>query len=471
MKKTTSNPLTRREFIKNSALALGTFMIVPRHVLGKGFIAPSDKLNIAAIGSGGKGTVNINLSWNNGTDNIVALCDVDDRMAKDMREKFPQAKYYKDYRVMLAKERKHIDGVLISSPDHMHAVQAMACMQLGKHVYVEKPLTHDIYEARMLTQAAEKYKVITQMGNQGSSGEGIRQVQEIYNAGLLGDVNEVHVWTDRPVWPQGVPALTGSHSIPPELDFDLWLGTAPKREYHPMLLPFKWRGWWDYGTGALGDMACHLMDVPFKTLGLGYPSEVYASVSQVYFEDWKAAELRESCPPASQIHLRFPRQGKPDLKMTWYDGGLLPERPEELGDESLPPNGMIFVGSKNKMLAQMWGSNPTLLPKSKMSEITFPSPTLKRVENNHDGHEQNWVQACKMGYEKGKSTLSSPFSFAGPLTETVLMGNLAIRSYNTKFEGKYAGRKKLLWDGANMKITNFDEANAYVKRQYREGWT
>jgi predicted dehydrogenase len=469
--KSDKKQVSRRNFLKSGALTIGAAMIVPRHVLGKGFIPPSDKMNLAAIGAGGKGTVNINLSYMNGLDNIAVLCDVDDRQSKAMREKFPKATYYKDYRVMLEKERKNIDGVLVSTPDHMHAVIAMAAMQMGKHVYVEKPLTHDIYEARMLTQAAQKYKVVTQMGNQGSSSEGIRLVQEWYDADLLGDVNEVHVWTDRPVWPQGLKTLPGGFDIPSELDFDLWLGTAPKRDYNPALLPFKWRGWWDYGTGALGDMACHIMDVPFKVLKLGYPSSVYASVSQVYFQDWQAAELADSCPPASKIHLTFPRPGKPDLKMTWYDGGLQPERPTELGDESLPTNGMIFVGSKNKMLAGQWGADPTLLPKSKMKETTLPPKTIPRVENAHDGHQQQWIKACKMGYEKGKDAVSSPFSFAGPLTESILMGNLAVRSYNTKFGGKYAGRKKLLWDGVNMKITNFDEANAFVKRTYREGWT
>jgi predicted dehydrogenase len=469
---------SRRDFIKKSALAAGAFLIVPRHVLGKGLIPPSDKLNIAAIGAGGKGTVNINLSWNNGTENIVTLCDVDDRRSAEMRAKFPKATYYKDYRVMLEKEKKNIDAVLVSTPDHTHAVIAMAAMQLGKHVYVEKPLTHTIQEARLLTQATRKYKIVSQMGNQGASGEGIRLIQEWYNAGLLGEVDEVHVWTDRPVWPQGQAGLSGKYDIPAELDFDLWLGPAPKRDYHPQLLPFKWRGWWEYGTGALGDMGCHIIDVPFKVLGLGYPSEAYASVSQVYFQDWVPAELPDSCPTSSKIHFRFPRQGNKDLKMTWYDGGLLPEMPDEMtGTESLPTNGMLFYGSKNKLLAEMWGSNPRLLPTSNMNEVTLPAKTLPRVERAHDGHQQQWVQACKAGYAKGKDMVSSPFDFAGPLTETILMGNLAVRSYNyrVKKEGgglSNPGRKKLLWDGANMKITNFEEANQFVRRSnYRDGFS
>lgn len=462
---------TRRDFVKKSALALGSFMIVPRHVLGKGFLAPSDKLNVAAVGSGGKGAENINRTWNNGTDNIVALCDVDDRMAKDMRAKFPNAKYYKDYRVMFDKERKNFDAVLVSTPDHTHAVVGMAAMQMGKHLYCEKPLTHSIAEARMMTEAARKYKVVTQMGNHGSSGEGIRQMQEWYTAGVMGDVAEVHVWTDRPVWPQGVPSLTGKYPVPPELDFDLWLGPAPVRDFHPDLLPFKWRGWWEYGTGALGDMGCHLIDVPFRTLGLGYPTEVSASVSQVYFENWKSAELADSCPTSAKITFKFAgKAGKPDVKLTWYDGGLQPELPEELGvTGGLPTNGVIFVGTKNKVMGELFGSNPRLLPESKMASFTQPTKTIARVERNVEGHQQNWVTACKAGY--GKGTTSSSFDFAGPLTETVLMGNLAVRSYNMRLNGKNPGRKKLLWDGAAMRITNFDEANQLVRRQtYRSGF-
>src|SRR5688572_7042333 len=273
-------PYSRRSFIRNTAIGATGFFIVPRHVLGRGYIAPSDKLNIAAIGAGGKATVNLDLSYNNGTDNIVSLCDVDDRMAAESRKKWPKASYYRDYRTMLEKENKNIDGVLITTPDHMHAVQAMACMQLGKHVYLEKPLTHDIAEARMLTKAARQYKVVTQMGNQGSSGDSTRKVESWIQSGLIGDVQTVDVWTNRPTWPQGIPTPKGKFAVPKEVDWELWLGTAPYRDFNPIYLPATWRGWSDFGTGALGDMGCHFMDVPYRALKLGYPESVECSRSE-----------------------------------------------------------------------------------------------------------------------------------------------------------------------------------------------
>ena len=255
---------SRRIFIRNAALAASGFFIVPRHVLGRGYTAPSDKLNIAGIGVGGKANVNLPYAYNKGSDNIVALCDVDDRQSVDGRKRWPKAPYYKDFRQMLEKENKNIDAVIVTTPDHMHFVQAMAVMQMGKHVYCEKPLTHDIYEARMLTRAAAKYKVVTQMGNQGSSGDDTRLIETWVQDGLIGDVHTVHVWTNRPTWPQGVPAPKGKHSIPKELDWELWLGTAPARDYNPAYLPAIWRGWVDFGTGSLGDMGCHFIDVPYR---------------------------------------------------------------------------------------------------------------------------------------------------------------------------------------------------------------
>ncbi|RYZ22724.1 MAG: Gfo/Idh/MocA family oxidoreductase, partial [Sphingobacteriales bacterium] len=243
----------RRNFLKTSSLAATSFLIVPRHVLGKGFIAPSDKLNIAGIGVGGKGKSDLAAFAKSPNVNIVALCDVDDRQAVDSRSKYPKATYYKDFREMLSKERKNIDACSISTPDNTHAVATLAAMQLGKHVYTQKPLTHDIYESRILGQAAKKYKVITQMGNQGGSGNGVRRMKEIYDAGTIGEVHKVLAWTNRPVWPQAVPT-DQSYEIPKELDFDLWLGPAKKVPYNQSYLPWNWRGWWPYGTGALGDM-------------------------------------------------------------------------------------------------------------------------------------------------------------------------------------------------------------------------
>ncbi|TAE56514.1 MAG: gfo/Idh/MocA family oxidoreductase, partial [Bacteroidetes bacterium] len=325
--------MSRRRFLGATALAAGGFMIVPRHVLGgTGYTAPSDRLNIAAIGCGGKGEVNIRLSSGVGynpvsaaKNNIVALCDVDDKMGEGMFKLFPDARRFRDFRVMLEQMNKDIDAVIVSTPDHTHAVAAMAAMQLGKHVYCEKPLTHDPYEARMLTEAAKKYKVVTQMGNQGSSGEDIRRVQEWIQSGAIGEVREVHGWTNRPVWPQGLERPKDTPATPASIDWDLWLGTAPKRPYHPTYHPFKWRGWWDFGTGAIGDMACHLLDPAFRALKLGSPLSVEASASVYFPRDWVSASREDGIPQASVIHYDFPaREGMPPVRLTWYDGGLMP---------------------------------------------------------------------------------------------------------------------------------------------------
>jgi predicted dehydrogenase len=470
---------SRRNFIKNAGLAAAAFTIVPRFVLGHGYRAPSDTLYIAGIGAGGKGESDISSFAKSGKAEIAYLCDVDDRRAAKSVTAFPKAKYYKDYRVMLDKEHKHIDAVSVSTPDHNHAVQAIAAMQLGKHVYVQKPLTHDIYEARVLTEAAKKYKVVTQMGNQGASGDGVRQLVEWYNAGLLGDVHTVYCWTNRPVWPQGIAWPEKKAEVPKELDWDLWLGTAPSKDYVEKLVPFNWRGWWDYGTGALGDMGCHIIEPPFRVLSLMYPTDVTASVGSVYVDEFKRGYFPESGPPSSYIILTFPeRNGKPPVKLHWMDGGIQPQRPDELGpNERMGDggNGVIFVGTKGKMMCGTYGMYPSLLPTSKNQEANVPQ-TIKRVAGGAEGHYAQWVEACIAGY--GKMEVSSPFEIAGPLTETVLMGNLAIRSQDIRKERQnapgqfdYPGRNiKLLWDGANMKITNFDDANQFVKREYRAGW-
>jgi predicted dehydrogenase len=467
---------SRREFLRNTSLAATGFFIVPRHVLGRGYVAPSDKLNIAGIGVGGKAEVNLPYAFNNGSDNIVALCDVDDRMAVKARNRWPKAPYYRDYREMFEKEHKNIDAVIITSPDHMHAVQALPAMQLQKHVYCEKPLTHDIHEARILTDAAKKYKVVTQMGNQGSSGDDTRLVETWIQAGVIGDVHTVHVWTNRPTWPQGVATPTGKFDIPKELDWNLWLGTAPLRDFNPTYLPATWRGWTDFGTGSLGDMGCHFIDVPYRALQLQYPVSVECSVGSVYTGFFKEAVFTDSYPPSSKTHIQFPaRNGKPPVEMIWYDGGIKPKRPDELLPEEPMAEldgGIIFEGTKGKLMAGLFGRNPTLLPTKKMTEVTLPTSKYPFVEKGSDGHQQQWVKACKKGY--GAYT-SSAFETSGPLTETVLMGNLAIRSYNysetnSKGNKTYPGRKKLLWDGPNMKITNFEPANQFVRRNYRDGW-
>lgn len=467
--------ISRRTFLRNVSLLGGGIIIIPRHVLGKGFIAPSDKLNIAGIGCGGKAAVNLPYAWNNGAENIVALCDVDDRQAVSTRKKWPDAPYYKDFREMLDKEHTHIDAVIITTPDHMHAVQALPFMQLGKHVYLEKPLTHDIFEARMLTQAEKKYKVVTQMGNQGSSGNDTRNVETWIQAGVIGNVHTVHVWTNRPVWPSGVSLPEGSFETPKELDWNLWLGTAPERAYNPAYHPAIWRGWTDFGTGSLGDMGCHFMDVPYRALKLGYPVSVECSATSVYTGFFRESFYKGSFPPSAKIHLQFPKRNTmPPVELIWYDGGIKPKRPAELlPDEEMGEwdGGIIFEGTKGKLMAGLFGRNATLLPTRLMKTSHLPKSKFSFVEKGAEGHQTQWVNACKKGY--GTYT-SSPFSQSGPLTETVLMGNLAVLSYN-HFEmagnqRKFNGRKKLLWDGENMKITNFEPANQFVKREYRSGW-
>ena len=467
----------RRRFLRDATLGAAAFSIVPRHVLGKVHLAPSDRLNIAGIGAGGKGASDLAEFSKSPKANIVAFADVDDRQIGTSAKNFPKANKYRDFREMLEKERNNIDAVSVSTPDNTHAVAALAAMQLGKHVYLQKPMTHDIWEARILTQAAEKYKVVTQMGNQGGSGDGVRRTQELIASGLIGEVTSVQCWTNRPVWPQGLPTPSGTHQIPKELDWDLWLGPAKKMDFNPSYLPFNWRGWWAFGTGSLGDMACHIMDPVFRCLPIDFPTEVEASVATLWREMWNDTVNPDSCPPSSIIHLTYPRKDNPSktISVSWYDGGLLPKRPAELLPEEAFGNwdgGVLFEGTKGKLLADCYGAKPRLLPTKLMDTTNLPKETLKRVP---EGHYVQWVNACIDGY--GKGVTSSPFSFAGPFTESILIGNLALRSYFIKnpnlkgWDDKYLGRKKLLWDAKNMRITNFEEANQFVKREYREGWS
>lgn len=471
---------SRRTFIKNAAAAAAGIMIVPRHVLGgKGFLAPSDKLHIASVGVGGKGRSDIKNFYDSGKAEIAFLCDVDKRMITESSERFPKAKFYSDWRTLFDKESKNFDAVSVSTPDHNHAVIAMGAMQLGKHVYVQKPLTHDIYEARVLTEAATRYKVVTQMGNQGSSGDGVRQLQEWFDAGIIGDVHTVQIWTNRPIWPQGIP-WPPKAEVPKELEWDLWLGTAPYKDYVDKLIPGSWRGWWDYGTGALGDLGCHLIEAPFRVLNLKYASDVQASVSSVYVDWGKRGYFPDTPPPSSHATLTFPKTSKTQgpITMHWMDGGIKPERPAELGPDELfgdGNSGILFIGTKGKMMASEYAANPRLLPTSRTKEVNVKQ-TQARVPGSADGHYAQWVEGAIAGY--GNKELSSPFELAGPLTEAVLMANLAIRVADKpklRASGKgydYPGSNtKLLWDNQNMRVTNYDEANEYVKREYRKGWT
>lgn len=467
--------MKRRTFVKNVAAATGAFYIVPNYVLGGKHTPPSDTLYVAAIGVGGRGESVVNEHYNTGKVKFVALCDVDQNRAAKTFEKFDKAKKYKDYRTVYDKHLKDIDAILVGTPDHMHAAISIPFMKAKKHAYVEKPLTHNIAEARLMAKIAAENGIVTQMGNQGSSSDGIRTAQEWLDAGVIGKVYRVDCWTNRPVWPQGLKNINDAQPIPTTLDWDLWLGTAANRPYNEAYLPFKWRGFWDFGTGALGDMGCHILETPFKALHLGHPYEAEASCTTVWSGDFVEANYDQACPPSSIVRLKFKSEVHGDVALNWYDGGIMPDIPDELlenetiGDDG---GGSIFYGEKGIMITDTYSGNPRLLKKYS-ENIVLPAPTLQRVTNGHAG---NFVEGCLTG-----SATSSPFSYAGPLTETVLMGNLAIRSFQHKTlkEGKkpgdwapyaYPGRKKLLWDGDAMKVTNFELANEWVHGTYRKGW-
>ncbi len=443
---------TRRKFLAVSGTA-SAFLLVKGSVLGLGGqTSPNNKLNIAGIGVGGQGGNDINEFKN---ENIVALCDVDWDYAAPTFKRYPNAKKYRDFREMLDKE-KEIDAVVVGTPDHNHAVVSMAAIKRGKHVYCEKPLTRTVQEARALTRAAREAKVATQMGNQGMAFEGNRLINEWLADGAIGPVREVHVWSDRPThrgklplwWPQAVERPKDTPPVPATMDWDLWLGPAPYRPYHPAYAPFRWRGWWDFGSGGLGDMGIHNLAPVFSALNLGAPESIQASSSPVY---------PETVPSAALVHYQFPARGNlPPVKLHWYDGGLLPERPPELEVNRVldPEDGILFVGDREKMLVTGWGGeHPRLLPESRDREYKRPPKTLPRSAG---GHYQEWVQACKSG-----SPTRSDFAFAGPLTEAVLLGSVCIRN----------GGDPLTWDSEGMKFTNDPDANKLLHYEYRKGWS
>jgi predicted dehydrogenase len=455
--------MSRRHFLGGAAAAAATLTVVPRHVLGgPGFISPSDKLNIACVGLGGKGFSD---TMSMKTENVVALCDVDENRARkkhkmgeedgkairiNVFDQFPKAKYYRDFRVMLEKE-KSIDAITVSTPDHTHAVIAMMAIKMGKHVFVQKPLTHTVHEARVLAEAAKKAGVVTQMGNQGHAGEGGRLINEWIWDGAIGDIHEVHCWTDRPIWPQGIEAPKEIPSVPPSLSWDLWLGPAKWRPYHPDYLPFNWRGWWDFGTGALGDMGAHIIDHAYWPLKLKYPTTVQAS-STPYTKD---------SPPAAEIvTYEFPARGKMvPVKLTWYDGGLMPPRPADIesgrrmGDGD---GGVLFIGTKGNIMCGVYGNNPRIVPETKMKAYTRPKKTIPRSPGIHE----EWIEACKKGDPDAATT---NFSYSGPLTETMMLANAAVRTKDKHI--------KLEYDGEKGEVTNLPEANQYLHMEYRDGWT
>ncbi len=436
--------VSRRAFMGAATAAAAGFTIVPRQVLGGGGnTAPSERLDIAGIGVGGRGAGDIGEV---SSENIVALCDVDFRHAAGTFKKYPKARQYRDFRKMLDKEDKHIDAVVVATPDHTHAVATMMAIKMGKHVYCEKPLAHDIFEVRKLTEAAREAKVATQLGNQGQASPETRLVCEFIWDGAIGPVREVHSWCNRPISPRGMDRPKETPPVPEGLSWDLWLGTAPERPYHPCYLPFNWRGWWDFGTGVLGDIGCHQFAPIFRALKLGYPTSVEACTSGVN---------SETAPLASIVRYEFPGRGEmPPVKLTWYDGGLMPPRPAELEDSRRygGPDSNLYVGDKGKML------NHRLIPEARMKEYKKPPTTLPRSP----GHHKEWLLACK-----GGSPAGSNFGVSGPMAEVVLLGNIAVRMGQTLYEKGL----KLYYDGPNMRITNMAEANEYIRREYRKGWT
>ena len=477
---------SRRKFIKKNLLA-STLFIVPRHVLGGvGYTAPSDQLNIAGIGVGGKGSSDILNASVGGRERVVALCDIDPRGAHGVlhsRKQFSGARFYTDFRRLLDQE-KDLDAVTISTPDHTHAVIAAKAMLRGKHVYVQKPLSHNIREVRLLTEMAREQRVVTQMGNQGASNPDQQAIADWVDKKIIGKIHKIQVWTNRPVWPQGIvmPKAQAAKQ-PDELAWDLWLGPAKKTPYNPALHPFNWRGWWAYGTGALGDMGCHIIDIPFRALKLGHAKDVECSIGSVFTKMWSPEYIPEGCPPSSYVSMHFPPSSKNDspVEMVWTDGGIRPPHPALIpAEEDLTgvgnENGVIMIGEKGIITAGPYGISPKLHRKGlpPLSHIADPSRSTTRAPEW--GHQQAWIDACKAGFNsKEHQKLTASFDYAGPLTEAVLMGNIAIRSYLLRRKKSpngfdYFGRKKLRWNGKEMRVTNLEQANQFVGRDYRKGW-
>lgn len=447
-----SSKISRRRFLETGALAAAGLTVVPSSVLGKsmGYTAPSDKLNIAGVGVGGMGFANLK---NLESQNIVGLCDVDWKYSQRVFDYFPKAKKYYDYRKMYEELGKSIDAVVVATADHTHALIAAEAMTMGKHVYVQKPLTHSVYESRLLTTLAKKHKVATSMGNQGSSGPGVRQVIDWISDGQIGEVTKVETFTDRPIWPQGLMTPQKADKVPSTLNWNLFIGPANNRPFNNIYHPWNWRGWWDFGTGALGDMACHILHPVFKGLNLGYPTKVQGSSTML---------LNDCAPNAQMVKYVFPQRdnlpkvGMPEVEVYWYDGGLLPMRPEgvpagkNLNDQG---GGVIFHGTKDTLICGCYGVNPWLVSGRKPS-----SPKTQREVTL--SHEMDWVRACKETPSNRVET-ASPFSEAGPFNEMVVMGVLAVRLQSLNQE--------LEWDGVNMRFTNIP-ADATIRTIIEDGF-
>lgn len=408
----------RRTFLKSTAAASAAFTIVPRHVLGRGFTAPSDTIRLAAIGIGGKGDSDIQGIVKAGA-SVAALCDVDWRAGRASFGRFPDARRFKDYREMFSAMGSEIDAVSVSTPDHTHAAITMMALKLGKPVFTQKPLTRTLSEVRTLMAAAKASGLATQMGNQGHAGEGTRVIREWYEAGAIGEIREIHYWTNRPIWPQGIDRPTDAHNPHPTFDWNLWLGPAPDRPYNPAYAPFRWRGWWDYGTGALGDIACHAMDAAFWAFDLRNPSQIIPESTQMF---------EETAPKSSRVEYLFPARGsRPAVKVVWRDGSLWPQKPAELGEYDAWPvgevGGQMWVGTEGAMIADAYGDGTKILNKARHEQFTKSPPKL--VYPRSPGVYVEWLNAIQ---GKGPAPLSNFPEHSGPLTEMVLYGCLAVRA-------------------------------------------
>jgi predicted dehydrogenase len=414
-------------------------------------VPPGERLNIGFVGAGGKGRQNIKGCMHH---NIHTLCDVDSVRAETALKHFTKAKKYNDWRVMLDKEAKNLDAVVVTTPDHNHAVITMAAMQLGLPVYTEKPLTRTISEARILAEYARKNRIITQMGNQGHANDDARMAVEWIQAGVLGEVREVHCWTNRPIWPQGI-IRPPAEKVPSTMNWDVWLGPAPKASYSSEVAPFNWRGYWDYGAGALGDMGAHIMDHPVWALQLGAPQSV-----EVEFDRKNPASAKDTFPVSSFVTYQFAARGDlPPVTLKWFDGKNPLPRPSTLEEKrKLPKSGIIYYGSKHNMMQECYGKSPRIFPESEMQEVArnklLPPKTIRRSP----GHYEEWIEAIKA---KEPSLAMSGFDYSGPLTETMLLGCVALR---------VGSGTKLTWDSKAMK-TNHDVANRYIHPDYRKGWS
>jgi hypothetical protein len=465
-----ANQLTRRDFLRSTALVTGTAALAfPQVLRAKDALG---KLNIGVVGAAGKGASDTDHC---ASENIVALCDADEEHCAGQRKKYPNAKFYRDFRKLLEAE-KSLDAVIVSTPDHVHAAAAAMAMKLGKHVYVQKPLVHSVYEARTLRGLAKEKKLVTQMGNQGSAEDGLRRAVEVIQAGVIGPVRQVYVWSNRPIWPQGLERPAGEDPVPANLDWDVWLGPAPFRPYKARVYhPFAWRGWQDFGTGALGDMACHTANMPFRALKLGYPTEIEAASPPMN---------KETYPWKSKIRFEFPaREGLVPVTFWWFDGGEPVDGGKKHDGSNKPPkdvtaaleefrgsvpgSGCLLLGDKGQIFspddygAQFYiklNDDKEYKASRNHDAVNAIPQTIPRNAHRGDGdrrHHLEWIAAIKDG-----PTPYSNFDIAAYLTEIILLGCVALRV-----------GKKLEWDGPNMKAKNAPEAAQYVKRQYREGWT